>query len=333
MATTRIMVPGAENSRTAFRGVGEVYVKDPIACVVEVLRRAPAKSENGDWDGKTWRLVPPFTGIPQGSRYAFAIMSATTTTTIKRGNRDVPAREPHPKFASFNSCHPDLAATLPCKIVHFEVEKAWRFQLGAYQAPNGQQNPPDGKGWWCRGDAKEAVRFVNGEFRKIPCPGRKCEFQQACFGRNGDQPHCKPNLSLIGQFAWSEKSTLPRTIFQWDSKSWNNYGNVEGMFELVRKTAADMKLGRFPVFGLPFSLTVKETKKRGGRNFPEVDASIEGDPMEWMGKVIQLMQGPGLQLDGPPPLRELPPATMSQEDVDRASEAALTPTYRPANER
>ncbi|MCW8129267.1 MAG: hypothetical protein KIS92_02695 [Planctomycetota bacterium] len=327
---TKITLPDAPAPAANFRGIGEVRIKEPISCVVEVLRRAPVG------DGK-WELVRPFTKIPDGAKYAFAIMGATTSTMLRRGTNETPAREPHPKFAAFNTCHPDLASTLPAKIVHWDVERAWKFQLGAYQAPVSGQSPE--AGWWCRGDGCNAIRFVDGQFKAIPCPARKCEFQQERFGKNGDQPHCKPNLSLIAQFAWRDGSPLPRTVFQWDSKSWNNYGSLEGMFRLIDETAVQMKLiepgKHFPVLALPFTLTLKETVKKR-RKFPEVHASIEGDPHEWMQKMLNTMHAPAptaLPYSEPMPLRELPPAEMSQDDVDRASEAALNPEYRPANNR
>lgn len=318
----------ASSSGPVFRGVGDVFVKEPIGAVVEVMRRALNE------DGKTWRILRPFTPLPQGeTKYAFAIMTARPTNTMMRGKLEVPIREPHPAFAAFNTCHPDKAAQLTARIVHWDEEGVWKYHLGAYQHPDGaRSSPPDGK-WWCRGDAQWAERWDGAAMTRIPCPNRLCEFAQPRYGRNKDQPACRPNLSLIAQFNWrDEKSPLPRIVFEWDSKSWNNCGNCEGMFKLVRETAERLGMGKFPVFGLPFVMSVRETvKARKGRRFPEVCFSVDGDIMEWMGKIhAMLAQGPDMKKQLACNARPL-----GDDDVElrRASEAALTLDYKPANER
>lgn len=314
--------------QTEMRGIGNVYIKNPIGCVVEVMRRKPIGNDK-------WEIIRPFTGIPEGSKYAFAIMSATTTHTIKRGNFEAPAREPHPSYAAFNTCHPDRSQTIHGKIINWWEEEAWRFFLGAYQHPQGRNfSPPNG--WWCRGDAEKAQRWVKDGFKQIGCPHKMCEFSQPNFGQQKNQAHCKPNLSLIAQFAWrDEKTQFPKSIFEWQSKSWNNYGNCAGMFKLVSDTARNLGLGKFPVFALPFTMTVKETAKKGKR-FPEVHFSIDGDLMQWMQAMITAKdqaKQQALEFAGAKPLALAAPEGFTQDDMDRASQANLDPNYRPANFR
>lgn len=313
--------------RKQFRGIGEIYNRDPIAAVVEVMKRGRV--------GDKWQFVRPFTrDVSKDAEFAFNIMEPVPTTEIMRGTKKTPAREGHARFASFNECEPKFARTIRGNIIHWREAECFRYSLGAFQAPPGHDNAE--KGWWCRGDAKKAIRWVNGKFGEILCPGRLCEFQQERFGPSGNARHCKPHLTLIAQFDW-ESGNLPNSVFQFDSQSWNNISNLEGMFKLIRDTATQLgyKDGEFPVFGLPFTMHVKQ-RHQGMRKFPEVSFSIEGSLMDWMSKLhnhIQSITGKNnpLALEGPKPLQlEEGP---NRERIEAATEAALNPNYRPANER
>jgi hypothetical protein len=306
-----------------FRGIGAVHLKDPIACVVEVAKKIP--------DGPGWKPIRPFTaGVPETAQWSFVIMTAAPTTMISRGGFQAPARTIHPAFALFNSQHPDKTSTLRCRIIHWRAQDCWRFHLGAYQAPRKGDSPPSG--WWCRGNAKEAIRWIDGQWQKIVCPARACEYQQEHFGAKGDMPWCKPNLTLIAQFAWPAGNPLPKQVFQWESKSWNNYGSAEGMFSHIREMGEKMGIKDFPVIGLPFTMTIAETRKKQ-RRYPEVRFSVEGDLMEWMGKVTMTMQRTGEIRNEPLPLNVRPALGFSAEEMERATQATLDPHYRPANER
>lgn len=324
------------NTRTIqfqpYRGVGEVHPKNPIGAVIELLRRAPQP------DG-TWKFIRPFTGIPDKAQYAFSIMQSVPTTTVRRGSHEAPAREPHPAFEAFNACHPEKARTLIGRIIHMKESDAYSFYLGAFQSPSGRglQNPNDG--WWCRGDAKKATRFVNGKYQQIPCPGRLCEFQQDKFGPKGDVPHCKPHLTMIFQLLLAPEWNTPNIIVQFDSQSWNNIAAAEGLFKHVRDTAKPLGYaeGTFPVFGLEFMMNLKERRK-GQRKFPEVSISPTGDIMAWMASIhaayknLKPHERPELG-NAPPSLEALPAPGCTAAQMLQASEAYLNPNYKPANER
>ncbi len=325
------------SERTEFRGVGEVHKRQPIAAVVEVARRAPGLPGTPE-EGK-WRFVRPFTGIPEGAEYAFNVLQSVTTTTVQRGTKKAPARELHPQFAAFNQCAPVHARTLRARFVAWSEKDAWQNYLGAFQSPNNEKEKISG--WWCRGDAHTAERWDSDEqkFRKIPCPGENCEFQQPKFGFKRDTPHCKPNLKVWAQFNWPDlpdgrPGPMPKVLFQLDSKSWNNTANIQGMFAQIFKIAEPMgyKQGEFPVFNLQFTMNLKE-RVQGARKFPEISFSIDGDIMDWMGKIHVLQQRTPYR----PVLAggELPalPDGASEEDMEVASEVALNPNYRPANVR
>lgn len=316
--------------RQEFRGVGEIHSRQPIAAVLEVLRRAPGS------DGR-WNYVRPFTGIPDGAEYAFQIMQSVTTTTVQRGTKAAPAREPHPQFEKFNTCHPSLARTLRCRLVNWQESDAYAYWLGAYQAPGKQEGAQ--KGWWCRGDGKCAQRWDGKQFQSIPCPGELCEFQQEKYGPKGNQAHCKPNLRLIAQFNWSDQpdgrpNPLPKVVFQLDSKSWNNIANANGLFDMIHKITEKMGYarGQFPIFNLCFTMNLKERVK-GQKKFPEISFSLDTDLMDWIGKVHQLEQSGSHQIAAPKPLHMLPAGECTPEDMERATEVSLSPSYKPANVR
>lgn len=315
-----------------YRGVGAVRPKNPIGAVIELLRRAPQP------DGK-WKFVRPFTGIPDKAQYAFQIMQSVPTTTVRRGSHEAPAREPHPAFDEFNFCNPEKARTIKGRIIHMKEADAYSFNLGAFQSPAGKGfvNPTDG--WWCRGDAKKATRFINGSYQQIPCPGRLCEFQQDKFGPKGDVPHCKPHLTMIFQLLMDEVWNAPNIIVQFDSQSWNNIAAAEGLFKHIRDTAKPLGYaeGTFPVFGLEFMMNLKEHRKVQ-RRFPEVSISPTGDIMAWISSIHSAFKNlkPHEQLElsgGPRPLEALPAPGCTSAQMLQAQEAYLSPNYRPANER
>ena len=316
------------------RGIGPApsYNKEPVGCVVEILKRGYEQSMNNGKGG--WLLYPPFDrATPKDAKWAFAVLTPTTVTTRTIGTRDSPSRAPHPDFLAFNTCDPEKAQSLGMKIVHFTPEQAWNFHLGAYKAPPGRTGPQSG--WWCKGDGKTALRKENGKEFSIVCPNRMCEFQQEGSGPRGQGTHCKIHTRLIGQFNWAAGSPLPRIMFEWSSQSYHAYQNIEAVFKQVRDTAAGFKMPDLPIIGLPIRLSVKQTIKQGKR-YPEVHASFDGDVMDYIGKIRGAMidgQIAGPQLSAPVALRELPPPGLSQDDIDKANQSRLNPNYRPSNER
>ncbi len=316
------------------RGIGPVaYKRQPIGCVVEILKRGWSQEINGGKGG--WILYPPFDrGTPKDAKWSFAIMTPTTTTTRMIGTRESSCRSPHPDFAAFNTCDPEKAQSIGMKVVHFNPKDAWNFHLGAYKAPQGKTGPQ--KGWWCKGDGCTAVRNENGKESVIKCPNRMCEYSQKGTGAGGNGTHCKCHTCLIGNFNWSENSPLPRIMFEWNSQSYHAYQNVEAVFDLVKTTAANLNIPDLPVFGLPIRLSVKKSIKPG-KSFPEVHASFDGDMMKWIAMIRGAMQsgqiGIANQLEAPLPLNQLPPPGMTQTDIDEVNMSRLNPHYRPSNER
>jgi len=325
-----------------FRGVGEIFKRKPIAAVVEILRREPLKDpQTGAYTGK-WRFVRPFTGIPEGSQFAFHIMQSVPTAKNQRGQ---PIREPHPMFEAFNTCHPEKARTLRARIVNWLETDAYKNYLGAYKPPEGSAfKAPEKGGFWCQGDAVRARRYINGEFKDIPCPNRLCDYSQEGSGPRGQGTHCKPHIELVAQFNWSEESKLPRVLFEWDSQSWNNVSNIEGMFQQINDLASRIGFarGKFPLVNLQFTMNLKERHKAGGgnrkaKNFPEVSFSVDGDIMQWMQGNAMLAQNSAqmqqVQLEAPAPLGALPPPGYTAEQMREASDATLNPRYEPKNVR
>lgn len=330
---------------TRYRGIGEVFVKDPIAAVVEIMHRKPREGGTG------WEFVRPFTaGMPKGLLNAFHILGSVPSTTIMRGGRPCSAREGHPAFAGYNSCDPNLCRTLRCKLIHYDEAQCFRYELGAYQGPEGEKGSP-ASGWWCRGDATMATRWDGTRFIEIRCPARLCEYQEKKWGKFS-AALCKPNISLLAQFNWPDKddkpSPLPKVVFQWNTSGWNNYGALKGFFDDIQTRAGQCRFTRqigadakgkpiyepFPVIGATLTLNLKEhVQQRKGRVFPEVGVSFDGDVMAWMGKVQELRVRTPLILEGPKPLELAPPEGYTEADMEDAKAAVLDANYRPANER
>lgn len=311
-----------------FRGIGEIYARKPIGAVLQVGWRRPGT--NGKWE-----FAGSFGGGGEDKHRCWNIMSAVCDATGKVGGKDAPIRTPHSAFTRFNTAHPSLCSTIRAVLVNVSEREVYRKKLGAYRAPmdGGHQSPP--KGWWCEGDGRNAKRWVKGEFKNIPCPGSLCEFQQEGSGPRGKGVLCKCNTSLIAQFRWQQQE-LPQLIFQWDSKSWNNAGYLDGLFKQVDEAAAQLfkyEPGTFPLLGLPITLTLSQ-KTAPQKRFPVVSCSIDGDMMAWMMQAHQLnTQGKLLGHQGPQPLQLLPPEGYTAADMEDAREANLNPDYRPANER
>lgn len=329
-----------------YRGIGEVFRKEPIGAVVQILRRRQGA-------GGRWTFIRPFTSLPKDVviPQSFVVMGAKPTTTVTRGESEYDARDLHPAFEAFNTCDPRRAQTLRCMLVHWDESKVFRKHLGAYQSPDGEKGSPK-SGWWCKGDARRATRWDGREFCSITCAGRKCEFQQPNFGRH-KVPLCRANLSFVAQFDWQnmpdgKPNPLPKILFQWNTKSWNNAGALDGMFADVQERAqqsgfvakqADGTYEKFPVFGLRLTLSLGEhVQTRKGRRFPDVAVSYTSDILEWMATVQQYRLKKGaLQLPdaqtGPAPLELMPPEGFTVEDMEDLSASELDPEYKPANER
>lgn len=310
-----------------FRGVGKIHPRKSIAAVVEVLRRQPGQ-------GSKWDIVRPFTGgVPETAEYAFAIMTPTATKVVNTR----PIREAHPSFVEFNSAHPAKCRMLRCRLVHWYETEAYEKFLGAWKAPPGKQSPTTG--WWCQGNAVKARRWIDGKWCEITCPHRLCEYSLDKSGPKGVSTWCKPHSSLVFQLDWPEENKLlPRLICQWDSQSWNNIANLDGMFNEISGLASHFGYqgGQFPIIGLQFTLHLKERVK-ANRRFPEVSVSTEGDRMAWMKITHALAMNDQAKMlamtEAPKLLGEAPPDGFKPDDMRDASEAALSPVYQPRNVR
>lgn len=319
----------------AMRGIGQVYARQPIGAVLQIGWRQ--KDESG-----RWKYVGAFGGSEKkGMKRCFNIMTAVPNTKIKRGTMDVPARSLHPDFARFNSADPEKCMSIRAVLVNKDAKDAYRKSLGAFKCLSRDKNPPSG--WFCKGDAQKAVRWdaASQSFREIACPAEACEFRQEGSGPKNQGTLCKCNLSLLAQFRWAS-GDLPQLMFQWDSKSWNNAGNLEGLFGQVDEAAGVLGYpnGTFPVMGLPITLTLSQKVKESSQ-FPIVSLSVDGDVFSWakiahriFGSTAGGRQALGMsQAPAPRALQLEPPEGFTPDEMDAATEAALNPDYRPANVR
>lgn len=195
----------------------------------------------------------------------------------------------HPDFAIYNKAAPNKRRNVRARLVHGNLRDAFDLQRFAWGLPNHER--PDGQRPTCQGDGERAIRYVEGEFQEIPCPGDLCEFW-ACKA-------CKQRLKIRFYPVWND-DRLPSPLTDYTSRGEHMETSLYGLFDFVANVAYEVGLlaekpaetegykaleeHGVPVFGLPFmiSLSEKTSKKAGGRRFPVVRFSPDGDIMAWM---------------------------------------------------
>lgn len=223
----------------------------------------------------------------------------------------------HPSFALFNEAPAARRRMVRCNLVHANLEDALDLQRYAFRLP-GLPAPPNRRPG-CEGDGRDAVRFLDGEFRAIRCPGDLCEYAQCAA--------CKIRLKVLFRPNWND-DRLPAPLMAYASRGEHMLSSVYGLFDHVAEVAHGVGLlperpaeteghraleeHGVPVFGLPFSLTLTErTNKEKRTRFPVVIFAPDGDLVAWMMGVRE--QRLALS-QGMPPARALPPASVADDE-------------------
>jgi hypothetical protein len=227
----------------------------------------------------------------------------------------------HPSFEGYNTALPEKRRMVRANLVHGNLRDA--FDLGRYAFRLPGYEPPPNKRPGCEGDGKVAVRYLDGDFRNIPCPGDLCEFAQAGA--------CKIRLTVLFRPNW-QSDRLPAPLMRYASRGEHMLSSIYGLFDLVAEVAHNVGLidekpyetegyraleeAGVPMFGLPFSMTLTErTNKEKRARFPVVIFAPDGDLVAWMIGILQQRE----QLGG---AREVfllgapPPATVADDTDD-----------------
>jgi len=169
-------------------------------------------------------------------------------------------RDPHPAFKAWHkNASPEQRKTIRGNIVHASRSECFEHYL-RNQSRKGH-NPPN-KQPYCTGDGKVATRWVDGDWKVIPCPHELCEF------RLGNVKACKPFARLLFMPGW-DAGTLPSLLTKFTTGSWNTVRNLVGFFEYAESQAAQCGIEHPNFFGLPFVLELtKKTSARAKTAYP-----------------------------------------------------------------
>lgn len=187
-----------------------------------------------------------------------------------KSNEERPA---HPAFAKFNAAAPEHRRVISGRLCHRTLPECFQFKRHAQKLPN-MPSPPN-KRPACVGDGCNAVRFVSGQFREIPCPGEKCEYAM------GDKPACKPWARLYFMPVWGEASKLPRPIMKFETRGWHTLKNMVAFFNACKREFRERLMlsdDQFVFFDIPFTLMLSEQSSAEKKaRFPVVTMSMDGD--------------------------------------------------------
>jgi hypothetical protein len=190
----------------------------------------------------------------------------------------------HPAFSGFNSAVPDKRKMIRGNLVHATKADCYEGYLRNQVGPK----PPSGPGAhpnrmpFCTGDGVHAVRWLGDEadnFQDIKCPNERCEFRLTA------PPTCKPFTRLLFRIRWPDGNPLPSLLCKFTSGGWNTYCNVLGLFDYLEKTAANIGLEHYNLFGFPFTMTlIQQTKPSEKTKFPVTIITPEADPVEFFAR-------------------------------------------------
>ena len=182
-------------------------------------------------------------------------------------------RHLHPGFTSFNQAPPEKRKVLRGNIIHASASECFEYQLKAQVLTKGH---PDKKPA-CVGDGVNARRWAGpgpDDFIDIKCPNERCEYRQT------EPPKCKPFARFLFRLRWQDGIALPTPLSKFTTGSWNTVANLKGFFDHIEKTANQLGLEQYTLFGFPFVLTLQyQTKASAKSRFPVVHISPEEDPV------------------------------------------------------
>tara|TARA_R100001082_G_C4335792_1_gene147727 strand:+ start:148 stop:1026 length:879 start_codon:yes stop_codon:yes gene_type:complete len=200
---------------------------------------------------------------------------------IKRlGGRSVLMRENDPEFQGYNlSEKPELRHIIRISICHYvhlrngweSMTDAFHWQLAAQQLPGHQQHPS--KVPTCSGNGQKATRFIDGQFKDLPCPNRECKF------RSGTPAPCKPIARLAFKLRWQPDkpwSHLPESLTKFETKSWYNLDKVLiPFFKSLHSQAISLGFKTYSFYGLPLSIRLSKRTSQRGSAVPAISIALD----------------------------------------------------------
>ena len=184
-------------------------------------------------------------------------------------------RHLHPAFTSFNAAPQEKRKVLRGNIIHATREECFEHHLKCQVLPGSKAHPD--KRPCCIGDGVNATRWTGKEpddFIEIKCPSEKCQYRLTA------PPACKPFARLLFRLRWQDGVSLPTPLVKFTTWSWFTTSKLKGFFDHIQKTANQLGLEQYTLFGFPFVLTLQyQTKASAKSRFPVVHISPEEDPV------------------------------------------------------
>ena len=185
-------------------------------------------------------------------------------------------RDLHVVFNPFNTAPVEKRKIIHGNLVHATRAECFEFQLKAQVLGKAHPNRMP----CCVGDGEKATRWMGGaadNFKEIVCPHDKCEFRQT------KPPLCKPFMRMLFRLRWDKSNgfaQMPELLVKFTSGAWSTTSNVKGFFDYIERTAKNLGLQKYTLFGLPFMMTLAyQTKPSDKSRFPVVTITPEADPV------------------------------------------------------
>lgn len=263
----------------------------------------------------------------------FHVVTAKTRERKERG-RAVDYRPHDPRFSAYNGADKETRTVFYGVLCYHLEEECWHPGYLMHRFPKGRGvNPKTSRGA-CHGNGQEAERFFGeGDVRTIECPGEGCPFRQPM--KSGDTPPCMPRARFWFRPRWvpsqgkefarwmpdgSTKPLLERPIMRLATQGREARDTFAGMLKDVRDAAEPLGIEISSWVGLPFSITLSETRQAAGvhpgenqgRRWPDITFALDGDWMEWIGWQAKTFR----QLAEAPPVLALGSASDAELDPE-----------------
>ena len=190
----------------------------------------------------------------------------------------------HAGFAAFNNAAPERRQMIRGNLVHATERECFELNLRAQVAKSLGLPAHPNKRPVCQGDGVRAQRWCGiadepDNYTEVQCLNERCQ------ARLTEPSQCKPFARLLFRLRWPDGNPLPSVVAKFTTGGWNTAANLRGFFDQIDRTARQIGLTQYTLFGLPFTLTLhQQTKASARRKFPVVAISPDMDLIEFFGR-------------------------------------------------
>ena len=196
-------------------------------------------------------------------------------------------RPHHPAFGAFNQAPSEKRRTVRGNLVHASKEECFEGYLRKQTGPATIGMHPNRRPF-CQGDGVHAIRWMGDEadnFVDMKCPNEQCEYRLTAPAT------CKPFSRILFRLRWPDGNPLPPMLCKYTSGGWFTYSNILGFFDYLERSARELGLAQYSLFGFPFTLTlVQQTKASAKTRFPVTVITPEADPVEFFAQQAERLK-------------------------------------------